>query len=164
MEGSDWLAALVRHGKAERESNTGRDADRCLTGRGLRQAEWLGRELTALGLSGVPIVSSPAVRTRQTAELIAEITGSEIELADCLSTEGTVSGLITLLADRAPSRGLIVVGHNPTVSAATALLAPSPTVRGFEMRTGEAAVCSFPGQAGPGLARLNTTVRMPQED
>ena len=55
---------IIRHAKASRESATGRDHDRELTETGVRQAKFLGRELSDPGVDVV--LSSTATRSRQT--------------------------------------------------------------------------------------------------
>ena len=60
---------LFRHAKTQRDSLTGRDIDRQLNERGERDAPRMGEELRTLGLDYDLILSSPAARAAQTAEL-----------------------------------------------------------------------------------------------
>ena len=62
---------LIRHADAEFISSSQRDFDRCLTKKGIQHATQSGRELYHQGISPVTILSSPANRARQTAEIIA---------------------------------------------------------------------------------------------
>lgn len=141
---------MVRHGKAERDSPTGQDRDRALTERGIRQAYWLGGRLIEAGLNGSRVLTSPAVRTRQTASLIAEILGAEPEACDDLFLDATVGEVVGLIASRSDDRRLILVGHNPTVSIVSSVLVGGIGARPVEMRTGEAALFRFAGEAEPG--------------
>ncbi|MFY1004859.1 SixA phosphatase family protein, partial [Escherichia coli] len=60
---------LFRHAKTQRESLTGRDIDRQLSERGEQDAPRMGEEIRDLGLDYDIILSSPAARAVQTAEL-----------------------------------------------------------------------------------------------
>jgi len=60
---------LFRHAKTERESSTGRDFDRRLAARGHRDAPRMGKEIRKLGLDYDLVLSSPAARAAETAEL-----------------------------------------------------------------------------------------------
>jgi phosphohistidine phosphatase SixA len=69
------LLSILRHGKAEPQSHSGRDADRRLTPLGRAQAAYIGglfalREAPHTSPPRI-VISSDAVRARQTAELVA---------------------------------------------------------------------------------------------
>jgi len=116
---------MLRHAKAASDAPWGGgDRERPLTGRGRRDATALGARLAAddpvLDLDGVPrpqhIICSAAVRTRQTADLIAGAMGGDPPLDAYVSLyeAGTdlVLRYITAVDEKISS--LLVVGHNPT--------------------------------------------------
>jgi probable phosphoglycerate mutase len=77
---------LVRHGQTElsierRYSGRG---DVPLTELGQRQAKAVAGRVAGLVEPGTPVVSSPLSRARQTADVVAEAAGSEVEVADGL--------------------------------------------------------------------------------
>lgn len=150
MSATERIVAVVRHGKAERDSPTGQDRDRALTDRGVRQARWLGERLLEAGLDGSPVLTSPAVRTRQTASLIAEILGVEPEESPDLFLDATAGDVVELIASCGGAQRLVLVGHNPTVSVVSSVLVGGIGAHPVEMRTGEASVCRFAGAAEPG--------------
>ncbi|MEO0511954.1 MAG: histidine phosphatase family protein [Planctomycetota bacterium] len=137
---------VIRHGKAERDSETGRDFDRPLAARGERQAAWLGSLLAGFSPRPGRVLTSPAVRTRQTAERIALALHTEPEPAAWLSLETTLSAAaerVSMLEGPA-----VLVGHEPTVSGIIELLVTGSPVRsGLTIRTGE---CVSLSQTGPG--------------
>lgn len=145
--GVERRVAIVRHGKAERDSPTGLDIDRPLRPRGERQAAWLGQWLASEGFSGAALLASPAARTRATAALIGEGIGSTVAFDD------------RLLVDRPASEGLaviegwsgllVIVGHNPQVSR-LASIGAGDLAGGVGMRTGECAVVRVSGAVGFG--------------
>lgn len=83
---------VVRHGEAEPKRGwTGPDDARPLVGRGRRQAERLGKVLK--GQAPTRVISSPALRCRETVEPLAARYGLEVELSEMLATgAGTGAG------------------------------------------------------------------------
>lgn len=153
---------LIRHGKAERQSNSGLDADRRLAPRGERQAEWLGGALQAADDSPGRIVASPAARASRTAELIASALGLGVEHRDEVGLSTTSSQVIDLIAHAPAGACLALVGHNPTLSMVADVLVhgPTPSCR-IGLRTGEAAVLELADPADPvGSATLLGLLRL----
>ena len=119
---------LVRHAKAEPHGN-GPDALRRLDPRGWRQSAEIGAGLAAAGLVPELVLVSSAVRARETWEQVAGALGDgpapEVDLRDELYDAG-VEDLIGMLRDiDGRVRTLLVVGHEPTMSATAARLAGS---------------------------------------
>lgn len=111
---------LVRHAKAE-GSAPGGDAARRLTPEGrerfLAHARGLGPRLAV-----TRIVTSPFVRARETAALLAQVTGAPVEEDGALAS-GASSGREVLALARAAPAGTAFVGHNPELAEAIALAA-----------------------------------------
>ena len=116
---------VLRHGKAASNAPAGGgDKARPLTARGRRDATAIGHRLAAgvgvFGLTDVPlpqmVLTSSAVRTRQTADLVLEAMGGDLPLESLHSLYGanpdTVLGYVGELDDDITSA--MVVGHNPT--------------------------------------------------
>src|SRR5512141_2821426 len=99
---------LVRHAKAEHDHPRG-DAARRLTAEGRKAFRDL---VTALHprLRLERILTSPFARARQTAEVLAEITGAPIEEEDVLAS-GASSGRELLALARRAGPGVALVGH-----------------------------------------------------
>lgn len=100
---------LFRHAKTERESTTGRDFDRRLNDRGERDAPRVGDEIRRLGLDYDLVLSSPAARAAETAELAGLAPRYDQRIYDASAGE-----LLAILqeADNEVQR-LLMVGHNP---------------------------------------------------
>lgn len=116
---------MLRHAKAA--PHTADDRGRPLTDRGRRQCAELARDVLAAGL-GLPerTMSSPAVRARQTAELVLEGLGRSSEAGLDLDGElyqADPDDVIrrARLLDDTVTRAM-VVGHNPTVESLVMLL------------------------------------------
>jgi phosphohistidine phosphatase len=111
---------LVRHAKAEEQREDG-DAARRLTRGGRERFEAL---LALLGprLAVRSVVTSPFLRARETAAILARATGAEVEEDEALSSGRSSGREILALARRAPP-GTALVGHNPELGEAIALAA-----------------------------------------
>lgn len=153
---------LIRHGKAERSSDSGLDEDRLLAPRGHRQAVWLGETLLAVERPPVRIVASPAARAATTASLIAEALGLAVEFSDAVGLSTHASRVVELLAEASSGEPLALVGHNPTLSVVAETLVRGPGASGgIELRTGEAAVLDLDEPADPlGTATLVDMLRL----
>ncbi|MGV6825888.1 MAG: SixA phosphatase family protein [bacterium] len=134
---------MFRHGKAEWDSETGRDFDRPLAARGQQDARKIGRFLGSSGLVPDLIVSSSALRARTTAELAAEAGGwdSQSQFTDVLynASPATVMNLIHGLPNNADC--VLLAGHEPTFSEMVSLLTGGGRVK---MATSAMAAVSLP--------------------
>jgi phosphohistidine phosphatase len=134
---SDRHLWLLRHGKAASDAPWGgSDQERPLTARGRRDATALGARLAGeppvLGLEGVPppdvAVCSAAVRTRQTADLVAEAMGGRLPVDANQSLYGADPELFLRYVREIDEgvRSALLVGHNPTVVEVAWLLLQVP--------------------------------------
>lgn len=100
---------LFRHSKTERESASGGDFDRRLDERGRRDAERIGTEIRQEALQFDLVLSSPAARAAETAELAGLSPRFDKRIYDASAGEllAMVQG-----ADDATER-LMLIGHNP---------------------------------------------------
>lgn len=107
---------LLRHAKSSWTDDTTPDFARPLAPRGERDAPAMGERLANLGIAVAHIVSSPALRARRTAELVAAALGyaaDDIQLVPelYLAVPRTILDVIARQIDTLDS--LLVVGHNP---------------------------------------------------
>lgn len=127
MGTSGLTLTLVRHAHADWPNYTGRDFDRPLTPHGLLAARDAAREIRAHIEPPTLLLASPAVRTRQTAEIIAEalaVPATAVRYIDTLYN----ASVDTLDFEfrrhcSAGCTGVLLVGHNPGISAFARLLA-----------------------------------------
>lgn len=118
---------VLRHGLAAEPGTGGyaRDADRPLTAEGERKLRRIAAAMKALELSFDRILSSPYLRARQTAEIIAEAYGvrNRLEFTDALAPGGAAKKVIAQLKGLAPpAEDVLVVGHEPGLSGLISLL------------------------------------------
>jgi len=110
---------LVRHAKAGWHDPAMADFDRPLTKKGHRQAEKMSHRMHKKGVTPERLVSSPACRAFETAEIFAETLG--IDRSNIMQRieiyEGGVEALaavVRALADQ--DNTVMLFGHNPTIS------------------------------------------------
>jgi phosphohistidine phosphatase len=90
------------------------DELRELTPEGVDQARALGRQLAAAPDSPTVVLTSPLVRARQTAELVAEETGAELRVEPLLAPGATVHAFRSAVGDVVGP--VATVGHQPDCS------------------------------------------------
>lgn len=116
---------LLRHGLAVEPGTPGfeRDADRPLIPKGERKIEKIAEAFGALELSFDLILSSPYVRARQTAELVAKTLNlrKKLELSETLTPSGSARKLIDWL-NHLQFQDVLLVGHEPFLSELISLL------------------------------------------
>jgi len=109
---------LFRHAKTERDSTSGRDFDRRLIKRGQDDSKRMGEEFRKLGLEFDLVLSSPAARAAETAELAGLTSRFDERIYDAASSELLA---IVQSVDNEIER-LAMVGHNPGFERLASLL------------------------------------------
>lgn len=127
---------VMRHGPAEDDSPTGRDADRVLTTDGRDRTRSVARALVAEGEAPLTIMSSPLVRALQTAEIVAAMTDLEKRVRSTVDAGGA-TGTVEVRRELAPGgdemnlastllregrKRVMIVGHEPDLSVLVARL------------------------------------------
>ena len=148
---SDVELYLLRHADAgDPEEFRGDDAQRPLSNKGRRQASTMGRFLNQRGFKPDAILSSPKIRARQTAELVAAALDTKVQLDARLVGMHDLARLAEIV-DGA-GRKLLLVGHDPEFSELAADLtgaAHLPLKKGGLARID----ASLPLSAGGGTLR-----------
>lgn len=113
---------LLRHGEAERQA--ARDDLRRLTPRGAQEARATGTRLAALHLRVPVVMSSPYVRARETAEIVAEAVGAGAvrELAGITPDDDPRRAVLAIAERCVPGTTLVVVTHMPLIGSMLSLL------------------------------------------
>jgi phosphohistidine phosphatase len=118
---------ILRHGlAAERGSNEyPSDDQRPLTPEGIKKLRRTSRSMQSIGLTFDLILTSPYVRARQTADIVATSLGLEgvLEPSALLEPGGDLQALIADLASRRKGvERILLVGHEPMLSSMISLL------------------------------------------
>ena len=147
---------LLRHAHAgDPEGWTGDDAARPLSPKGEGQAERLGAFLAGVAFRPDAIVSSPKVRARRTAELVAAPLGIEVRLDDRLGGSFDAATVDSILADLGGASRPVLVGHDPDFSE---LLAWLTRADDLTMKKGAFARVDVQGSVASGQGTLRWLV------
>jgi phosphohistidine phosphatase len=111
---------LIRHGIAGERGSYANDDERPLDDKGRKQTKKVAQRLDEMGLRFDLILTSPLVRSRQTAEILqAAKLSSEIEESPHLAPSGDIHAWLDWL-QKWRSQGdrncLAAVGHEPSLS------------------------------------------------
>lgn len=126
---------LLRHARADAGGERLEDIDRPLSHHGREQAGRLGEWMHARGLRPGLVVSSPAIRARQTSELVCRPLGIDINHIhyDPGLYLASRDNLLMILAEWAPQAGsIMLVGHNPGLEELLNWLCAEPLPRNSE--------------------------------
>jgi phosphohistidine phosphatase len=113
---------LWRHAEAEDSSP---DLARRLTPKGEKQArrmaEWLQTHLP----DSAKLLASPAVRTQQTAQALADLSGRTIKTVDALAPGASADDIFDAANWPNSRTAVVIVGHQPTLGTVAARLLAS---------------------------------------
>lgn len=120
---------LVRHGlAAQRGDEYPDDSKRPLTSEGIASLRKEVRALDLLGIGIDHIITSPLVRAKQTADILAELASKpSITTSDSLAPAGSPAGVFQELAKHAKKGRIALVGHEPNLGELAARLIGSKT-------------------------------------
>jgi phosphohistidine phosphatase len=124
---------LLRHAKSSWSDTSLRDFDRPLNDRGRESAELIGKRLASENLSAPLVLCSPALRTRETAEIVLKNSKVRVEERfDKRIYEASVRDLVEVISEVPDDKQIaILIGHNPGLEELLAFLTgearPMPT-------------------------------------
>ena len=140
---------FFRHGEAEPAGVTATDAERQLTETGRDDTRLVAETLTQAGLVFEHLFSSPLIRARQTAEILSEVFGLSVEVAERLRPGCGLGDIQQLLAGR-PSARFLLVGHEPDFGRIASQL-----IGGVRIRLATSGIaCVQTDRLEPGAGRL----------
>ncbi len=107
---------FFRHGIAADRADYAEDGDRPLTAKGEARTKLVAQRLQQLGLYFEGILTSPLLRARQTAEILAAAElGPHPQVFQSLAPGGSLGSFLAWLErwEAAPDAKLVIVGHQP---------------------------------------------------
>lgn len=132
---------ILRHGDAADHGDRryASDAERPLTPKGIKRTRQLVNALRQMEITFDVIYSSPLVRARQTAEIVAR--GLDLEkklrLSNHLSPSAAYVDLIAQVENARPSSdAILLVGHEPYLSGLISLLCTGGPSLGLTLKKG----------------------------
>jgi phosphohistidine phosphatase len=150
------LLHLLRHAHAGDWTTWGGvDAARPLTDKGRAQSERLGRFLAGLGFAPDLLITSPKVRSVETAEIVARALDASLAVDDRLGDVLDLSTVDAILTDHGDPERPILVGHDPDLSELVAVLCGAA---GVPVRKGTFVRIEVDRPLQPGLGTLRWLV------
>lgn len=139
---------LMRHGRAAGRADwTAPDAERPLTDEGRARTASAVHGLVALEVAPAAAITSPYERARETAAIVAVELGMPLELEAGLGPGADLAALASVLAAHADADELLVVGHEPDLSALVGELIAGRHGAQIEMKKGACACVDLPASA-----------------
>jgi phosphohistidine phosphatase len=117
---------LFRHGIAVDRLESRDDTERPLTPKGATRTRSVAERLGKLGIGFDEILTSPLIRARQTADILAAAQiGPQPRVEPALAPGGSLSAFLAWLAhwDGSPEGRLVLVGHQPDLGEWAAAIA-----------------------------------------
>ena len=138
---------IMRHGIAVTRGSAGfgDDSKRPLTPDGKQKVREATGGLLKMKLALDWIVTSPLVRSVETAEIIGDTFVSKIpmDFCDALRPGGSAEALVTFLAKRPNRRRVLVVGHEPDLSQMAARLVGAGRNANFSFKKAGCCLITF---------------------
>lgn len=146
---------LIRHARAEERMLNKRDRTRALTQDGRRRMHKAARGLRTLVPQLTHIATSPLLRARQTAEIVAAVYDpSEIVSLPALSPGAEAHDVLAWLLTQTNEAVFALVGHEPELSQLAGWLL-SGKLSGFvQFKKGAAAFIEFAETPAAGKGKL----------
>jgi phosphohistidine phosphatase len=135
---------ILRHGIAVERGTRGydKDSDRPLTKEGQEKMHQIAAVFASMDLQLDLILSSPYLRAKQTAKIVAEAVGIDVTYSESLEPDGNARDLTAEINDEKPQR-VMLVGHEPGLSQLISVLIAGTADGNIELKKG-------------GLAKLTT--------
>jgi len=129
---------LIRHGIAEKRAPRGEDSLRVLTEKGVKKMRQIAKGLRTLGSHFDVILSSPYLRARETAELLADVfkMDKKIEFTDSLTPMADPNSILAEINQKYRVESVALVGHEPHLSKLVSVLVANGAELGISLKKG----------------------------
>ena len=143
----DYELYIMRHGKAApRGPAYSDDAKRPLTPQGIKDLQEVSRGLIRLGVEVDWIVSSPLVRARETAQIVAEsfTPRAPVEITEALNPGAAAEALLAFLAKHSARKSTLLIGHESDLSKLACQLIGANPDAGLALKKSGCCLITFP--------------------
>ncbi len=142
---------VVRHAAAGQPGSYTNDEERPLTDKGVAQMRLVARGLAALEIDPRAVFSSPLVRARQTADILARALGKKTRVAeaDVLAPGHAPAEVVEFLAEEDVDE-IAIVGHEPQLGNVVSLMVAGSDEPVVDMKKAAVACVEFEGKVEPG--------------
>ncbi|HKQ31223.1 MAG TPA: phosphohistidine phosphatase SixA [Burkholderiales bacterium] len=152
---------LIRHGKAEDRGlisslSSKKDALRALTQTGKRDMRKAAKGLRKLAPDIDVLLTSPLVRARETAEIVAKVFGVKDVTEQPLLSPGTdLVALLQTLPSYPDDATIALVGHEPDLGHLAAMLLTGKKAEFVVFKKGACALIEFDAKLAAGRGKLS---------
>jgi phosphohistidine phosphatase len=152
---------FMRHAEAEPREHYAHDHQRPLTTQGRQHQQHMVQTLRPILQPLDHLLSSPLVRARQTADIVAAALAfsGHIEETAVLGTDCTVEAVLDLLQKYPRRARLLCVGHEPDMSRLSAVFLDGAGRSAMAFQPGTVIGLSFAGHPTPGGGTLRLFLR-----
>jgi phosphohistidine phosphatase len=152
---------FMRHAEAEPRDRYATDQQRPLTSTGGETQRRVARVLTPLLQPLDYLLSSPILRARQTADIMAEALQfvGQIEETNVLGEACTIGAVLSLLQGYPDSARLLCIGHEPDMSRLSAVLLDGEGHSTLAFQPGSVIGLTFRRHPEPGRGSLRVFLR-----
>ncbi len=145
---------FLRHALAVEPGTGGfsHDSERPLTAEGVEKMKKTVQGMRQLEIALDHIVSSPYVRAKQTAEIVAKGLGfhQEIKTSDALTPNADFKSFLKLLKAFGADQKILLVGHRPSIGEFVSLLTVGQSSETIDFKPGGFCRVKMPDINGPG--------------
>ena len=146
---------IIRHAEAEEATADRDDADRRLTSDGNKEMRKVAKGLREIAPRIDAIATSPLVRARETAEIVANVLDVDrIVEQPALAPGGDKQELLDWLLEQAPEATVAVVGHEPYLSTLASLLVSGGEQALLSLKKGACCLIEFERRPSVGAGVL----------
>lgn len=146
---------FLRHADAATLAET--DDERPISAKGVEQAKKVARFCEARGVTGIRILTSPLLRARQTAEIVAKHLGAKMQEVPWLACGMRPQEALDRLREIPRKEAVMLVGHEPDFSGLVSHLLAVPDAEHIEIRKASLTLLNVDALE-PGGARLDFLV------
>ena len=139
---------LIRHAKPADPHEYANDRERPLVPEGEAVQRGMAERLRATGYVPDQIFASPALRARQTADILAEVLGGTVSELEALGSRFDADAVVAAVGEGTT----LLVGHAPTMPQLVNLLVGETALSG--MAKSSAAIITFDGTPAFGAGTL----------
>ncbi len=128
---------LIRHGIAQERNLAIKDEERSLTKVGQDKTTAVAKHLYDIGMRFDLILTSPLVRSRQTAEILTEMQlSSQLQVSTDLAPQGNIQAWLNWLEQQQylPNTKLALIGHQPNLGAWASMLVWGEVTEGIILK------------------------------
>jgi phosphohistidine phosphatase len=138
---------IMRHGLAAERAIGQEDSRRALTPEGRERMERIATGLLKTGFTAAWVLSSPYARALETAKIAAEAASPvpAVDRCEALEPGGSPEDLIAILSRHPERKRVLVVGHEPDLSALAARLTGAARQARFGFKKGGCCLITFDG-------------------